>query len=58
MEKLLNHLNSLEQETVKALDEIPEPFERLEDSENYNYYSGCLEVIHNVKDFISKEIQQ
>lgn len=56
MKELLKHLDYLEQEANTALDNIPEPFESLSDSENYNYYCGCLEAIRNVKEFITKEI--
>lgn len=51
--ELLKHLNELETEANERLAEIPEEFNKLEDSENYNYYSGVLETIKNIKDFLS-----
>lgn len=48
----LKHLNALEKEANERIDEIPEVFDDLEDSENYNYYQGVLETIKNIKEFL------
>lgn len=50
--KLYKRLEALETEANKRIEEIPEPFEDLQDSENYNYYQGILETIKNIKEFL------
>ena len=49
---LMERLNALEKESNERIDEIPEEFDDLEDSENYNYYQGVLETIANIKEFL------
>ena len=49
---LMGRLNALEKEANERIDEIPEEFDDLEDSENYNYYLGVLETIPNIKEFL------
>ena len=50
--ELIGRLNALEREANERIDEIPEEFESLEDSENYNYYQGVLETVKNIKEFL------
>ena len=52
VEEIKKHLLVLKKEADEKLDEIPEEFESLEDSENYNYYTGCLAVVNNLMEFI------
>ena len=52
MKELLKYLETLERETNEQAGEIPEEFENLEDSENYNYFCGVLETIAKIKEFI------
>ena len=47
--ELIGRLNALEREANERIDEIPEEFESLEDSENWNYYRGVLETVKNIK---------
>ena len=49
---LMERLNALEKEANERLKEIPEQFDDLEDSENWNYYQGVLETIKNIKEFL------
>lgn len=56
MKELLKHLQALEAETNEQLEEIPEEFSSIEDSENYNYYCGVLETVKNIKNFIEQSI--
>lgn len=46
---VLTRLNALEQEATERLDEIPEEINDLEDSENYNYFTGVLNTVENIK---------
>lgn len=49
---LIERLNSLEKEANENLDGIPEEFESLEDSENYHYFTGVLNVVKNIKELL------
>lgn len=53
--KILNEkLKALETEANERLNEIPEQFNGLEDSENWNYWQGVLTVINNIKQLLSE----
>ena len=54
MNELLKYLNKKEEETNKLIDEIPEEFNDLQDSENYNYYLGVLETIRDIKNILGE----
>ena len=46
---VLARLNALEEEANENLDKIPEVFNGLEDSENWNYFTGVLNTVENIK---------
>ena len=52
--KILNErLKALEKEANERLNEIPEQFNGLEDSEKWNYWQGALAVIENIKQLLN-----
>nr|DAJ52035.1 MAG TPA: hypothetical protein [Caudoviricetes sp.] len=55
MKELQKHLRAVEKEASEALNELPEVFNSIEESENYNYYCGVLETVKNIKDFIEQQ---
>jgi hypothetical protein len=52
---LKKRLKALEKEANERLNEIPEQFNNLEDSEKWNYWQGALSVIENVKHLLNIE---
>ena len=52
---LKKRLKALEKEASERLNEIPEPFNSLEDGENWNYWQGGLLVIKNIKQWVNRE---
>ena len=52
-EILSERLKALETEANERLNEIPEQFNGLEDSEKWNYWQGALAVIENVKQLLN-----
>lgn len=50
---LKEKLKALEKEANEKLNEIPEEFNGLEDSEKWNYWQGVLTVIENIKQLLN-----
>lgn len=55
IEEVKKHLQALKIEAETELSNIPEVFNDLTQSENYNYYSGALETINNILEFIGEK---
>lgn len=53
--ELQKHLRAVEKEANEALNELPEIFTSIEESQTYYYYCGVLETVKNVKDFIEQQ---
>lgn len=54
IEEVKKHLQALKEEAETEISKIPDRFESLTDSENYNYYEGILEAIDNIIEFIGE----
>ena len=54
VEEIKARLLSLKKEAEERLDEIPEEFNDLQDSENYNYFTGALIAVNNILEFIGE----
>lgn len=54
VEEIKEKLLSIKKEAEERLSEIPEEFKSLEDSENYNYFSGALQTVDVILEFIGE----
>lgn len=55
MEKLIKFLEERLEQIQQQLDSIPEEFRNLEDSEDYNYFSGKYDMIQEILNKIKGE---
>lgn len=58
LEVIQKKLQSLKAEAIEKLNELPEPFNDLEDSENYNYFQGILTTVNSLENLIIEETQR
>lgn len=54
VEEIKARLLSLKKEAEERLNEIPEEFNDLQDSKNYNYFTGALIAVNNILEFIGE----
>lgn len=54
IEEVKKHLQVLKNEAETEIAKIPDRFNDLTDSENYNYYCGIIEAVENIITFIGE----
>ena len=54
-ENLLDFLVKKEKEIKEQLNQIPMVFNDLQDSEDYNYFNGMLDVVNEIKIYLVGE---
>ena len=53
-QELKKRLLGIKKEAEERLAEIPEEFNNLQDSENYNYFTGVLQTVNVILKFIGE----
>lgn len=51
-------MQSLKAEAIEKLNELPEPFDDLEDGEIYDYFQGVLTTVNSLENLIIEETQR
>lgn len=55
IEEVKNYIEKIEKTAETYCDAIPEEFNNLGDAEEWNYYTGYLNAIHHILEFIGDQ---